>query len=71
MPIELTSARVNSDVLKMPRVVVPGPFLGQNEPSVIVDGSLNDSDTIQSTGMSASTMTTMLAVLQPTFCLRW
>ena len=36
---------------------------------MIVDGSLNDSDTIQSTGMSASRITTMLAVPHPTFCL--
>ena len=35
---------------------------------MIAVGVLNDRDTIQSTGMSASTIATMLAIPQPTFC---
>src|SRR5436305_3479918 len=36
--------------------------------SVIAAGVLNDRDTIQSTGMSASRIATVLAVPQPTLC---
>ena len=42
-----------------------------NDGSRIAAGVLNDSETIQSTGISASAMTTKFAVPQPNFCLAW
>src|SRR5579875_2544600 len=39
-----------------------------NDGSRIAAGVLNDSDASQSTGISASAMTTKFAVVQPTFC---
>src|SRR5581483_1119428 len=40
-----------------------------NVGSVMLDGSLKDNDTIHSTGISASTIATVLASPQPAFCL--
>src|SRR3954453_8034439 len=69
IPIELINAWVNSEVAKMPPSFSTATFLGQKVASVRVDASLNDRETIQSTGMSASRMATVFAVPHVAFCL--
>src|SRR5262249_44267631 len=68
IPIELSSGRRNVEVFRMPewfdQVHCDGKKLG----SVVAVGVLNDRDTIQSTGMSASAITTRSAPPQPIRC---
>src|SRR5215510_10494972 len=68
IPVELISGRINVEVVRMPEQFDQVHCDGKKLGSVIAAGVLNDRDTIQSTGMSASAMATRLAVPQPIRC---
>src|SRR5260370_11225046 len=69
IPIELTSGRRNSEVLRIWWKLLQVHCAGTKEGSRTAVGVLKDSETSQSTGIKASAMATKFAVPQPVLCL--
>src|SRR6266702_4064170 len=65
MPIELISGRMNCDEVRIPWKFPQVHWAGRKDGSRTAVGVLKDSETSQSTGISASAITTKLAVAQP------
>src|SRR5579872_70821 len=65
MPIELTSGRMNCEEVRIPWKFAQVHWEGRKDGSRTAAGVLKDSETSQSTGISASAMTTKFAVAHP------